>query len=140
MRVKVYRNLNRKEVCYSLLGVDNPHKGLVLGYAENIIISNPQLIVNQSGRNRAIKQHRRNVHAFVVGDIVGISRFQPRFNRAHINDFSAIKQWNDVHTNGTPISYNPYKACHFVEKNTGNAVGNNLKYVSIIGKDVRAIG
>lgn len=140
MKVKVYRNLNRKDVCYSLLAVAGPHKGLVLGYTHSILLANPEFIISELGRQRVINQQRKNVHAFIVGDVVGINWFQPRRDRMHIANFHEMEDWFKLHSLGTPITYNPYKHGSFIEKDTGQPVSNNNQFVSIIGKDVRVIG
>lgn len=63
MRVKVYFNLHRK--CFSVM-----HKGRVASHLNNVLLSNVEFKVSEAGRQRVLKDKRKNVHAFVVGDIV----------------------------------------------------------------------
>lgn len=60
--VEVYRNLNKKGVVYSVR-----QDGLVVGHTEKIYLVDAEFIVNQSGRKRAVKEQKRNVHAFIRG-------------------------------------------------------------------------
>ena len=78
--VKVYWNLHRK--CYSV-----QQKGLVVGHAENIALKNVTFKVNESGRQRVLKERRKNVHAFVTG----------------LLDDSSNRYWD------VKVVYNPYK-------------------------------
>lgn len=60
--VKVYRNLQKKGKWYSI-----KQGNLVVAHAQRLCLSKPRFLINQSGKNRAIKEQQRNVHAFVVG-------------------------------------------------------------------------
>lgn len=60
-KVRVYKNLHRKT--FSLLKY-----GLVIGYSNHLIMRNVKVVINKSGRDRAIKTKQRNVHAFLEGD------------------------------------------------------------------------
>lgn len=67
-RVEVYRNLNRKGVQYSIR-----QNGLVVGHTDFVDLKECYFIVQEAGRQRALRTGRRNVHAFVTGYLVGIS-------------------------------------------------------------------
>lgn len=77
------------------------HKGKVIAHAEFLIIDSPEFKVSQSGRNRVLREKRKNVHAGVVG-ILNTSAKLP--------------------TNRTRVSYNPYIAAHFYEISSGSPV------------------
>jgi hypothetical protein len=72
MKVRVYRNLNRRgpngEPVYSLV---SPATGRVIVYASRLTLEDVQLVVRHGGWKRARATRRRNVHAFVVGVLVG---------------------------------------------------------------------
>lgn len=63
--VEVYRNVNKKGVVYSIRQF-----GYVVAHATEVILLNAEFIVKQSGRKRVKKTGRKNVHAWVKGDIV----------------------------------------------------------------------
>lgn len=63
-KVRVYRNLHKKGVVYS---VADAKTGLVLGYAEDVLLRAPAFKVSEYGRQRVLETGRKNVHAFVYG-------------------------------------------------------------------------
>jgi hypothetical protein len=63
--VWVYRNLMRSDgAWYSVL-----QRGRVVGHTRQISIAEPTMLVREAGRRRAIREGRKNVHAFVVGRV-----------------------------------------------------------------------
>lgn len=64
MRVHIYWNLHRK--CWTI-----QQRGRVYGYADWITLSGVTFVVREAGRQRVLRERRKNVHAFVVGDLVG---------------------------------------------------------------------
>lgn len=85
--VEVYRNLHRD--CWSIRDAKTK---LVLGYAKELGLHDASFIVNESGRQRVLKEKKKNVHAFVRGYII----------------------FAKVPVKGTKVVYNPYKFKHFV--------------------------
>lgn len=63
--VDVYRNVNKKGVTYSIR-----QDGYVVAHADEVILLNAEFIVKEAGRKRVKKTGRKNVHAWVRGDIV----------------------------------------------------------------------
>ena len=97
MKVKVYFNLHRK-----VFSVVNIKTGKVAGYSENLCLKNAQLRVQESGRQRVLREKRKNVHAFVRGD----AAFFRYTNRQPLDT----------------LTYNPYKYVSFVDKQTEEPV------------------
>ncbi len=62
-KVQVYRNLNNGSLSIK-------QNGLVVGHADIIALSEVKFIVNQKGRERVLREGRKNVHAFVEGYFV----------------------------------------------------------------------
>jgi len=62
-----YRNLNKKGVWWS---AKNTRTGLVEFREERIILRNVKLKVSEAGRQRVLRDKRKNVHAGVVGEII----------------------------------------------------------------------
>lgn len=62
---KVYYNLHLKT--YSVLGWDADKNGWRLKeYADNLVLLDVEFKVSESGRQRVIKEKRKNVHAFAI--------------------------------------------------------------------------
>lgn len=92
-KVRVYRNLHKPGVIYS---VADARSGLVLGYADNVLLSAPSFKVSEYGRQRVLETGRKNVHAFVYGWYEG--------------DIPARVAMQEV------VTYNPLKYTSFVRK------------------------
>jgi hypothetical protein len=60
--IKVYRNLHKTGKWYSI-----KQDNLVVGHAKRLCLSKPRFLINQSGKQRAIKEQQRNVHALIIG-------------------------------------------------------------------------
>lgn len=97
-RVRIYKNLHRN--CYSVLRkYYDPQKKrfswLVWNYLFEMTLENPTFIVREKGRQRVIKEKKKNVHAFIEGTLS--NEKPPKFS-ATINP---------------RIKYDPYKDKHF---------------------------
>jgi len=96
MKVEVYRNLHKQ--CWS---VRDNKTGKVVDHVRNIHIKDATLVVRPSGREKVLRERKKNVHAFVKGEITTIG--------------------------GVPIEihqvvYNPYKNTTFIEKGSGEPI------------------
>jgi hypothetical protein len=60
--VKVYWNLHRK--CYSVV-----QNRLVVCHAQYIKLENVTFKISEAGRQRVIKEQRKNVHAYMIGTL-----------------------------------------------------------------------
>jgi hypothetical protein len=97
-KAKCYRNLNKPGVTWSVI---NSTTGLVDQYANTVILKNVQFKVSKSGQARVRKEKRKNVHAFVMGDII-----------AELPE----------NTNIFHATYNPYKDDGFHLKDGGSTL------------------
>ena len=117
MRVQVYRNLNN-----GLISIQDLSTGLVLGHADAIDLQRATFIVREAGRQQVLKEKRKNVHAFVRGKVIDVRNFKPFKGRGEgIEDDSPYAWCNSTKlqrgsmlVTTTKVSYNPYKAPHFV--------------------------
>jgi len=100
MNVDVYKNLNNGK--WSVL---DRKTRLLYQHADQFVVRNATFAVQPAGRQRVIKDERKNVHAFVRGEY-GADHFDG-LNKA---DFPIR------------ISYNPYKADHFIKTDTKEKV------------------
>jgi hypothetical protein len=96
MRVFVYFNLHKK--CFSVKALEGADKGRVIAHRDALMLHSAVFKVSEAGRQRVLRERKKNVHAGVVG------------------------QWFDTVPyaldNGTAITYNPYKYNTFVELGT----------------------
>lgn len=109
MKVFCYRNLHKKGVVWS---VKDTSTGLVVDRATTVHISGAQLRVSKKGRDRVLKEKRKNVHAGIVG--VRIKKSPPNL------------KW-------VRVTYNPYKTDSFVICGDDIPV-LNAKYVKLTKK------
>lgn len=86
--VRVYRNLHKK--CWSV------KQGVVRFHCHKIFLKNVKFLVNERLRQKVVAERRKNVHAFVYGELI-----------APLSHFPT-----DYSTNG--VYYNPYKHSMFV--------------------------
>ena len=99
MRVEVYFNLHKY-----IWSVRSCKTGRVILHTDKVHIDNPTFVVRKAGRERVLREGRKNVHAFVRGDITVF------------NDFDYIKVGFDPdYLDYTLVSYNPYKFDTFVD-------------------------
>jgi hypothetical protein len=62
--VRVFKNL--KHDCYSIM-----QRGVIKASARQVRLTGVEFRVRESGRQRALREKRKNVHAFAVGRLVG---------------------------------------------------------------------
>ena len=101
MRVFVYFNLHRK--CFSIKALEGANKGRVVAHRNDVLLFDGVFKVSEAGRQRVLRERKKNVHAGVVGhwDETG-SAYLTTITRVTVN--------------GTPVTYNPYKYDSFVHK------------------------
>jgi hypothetical protein len=112
MRVEIYWNLHRK--LYSVRALEGPQKGRVIGHAREVLLDSVTFKVREGGRQRVIREQRKNVHAFVRGEIVG-ARWTDGEDREGIDRWTP-KETNDgdwLTEHGEFITYNPYRFASF---------------------------
>ena len=108
-RVYVYRNLHRK--CYSVKSLKT---GRVICHVDDITLINVTFKVGKAGRERVLREKRKNVHAGVVGYIAEASMY------------------------GQPIKvkYNPYKYDSFVRDDESKINQASIAYLDTNGINV----
>lgn len=103
MRIKAYRNLNDGSI--SLV-----NKGLVVGHAQKVVMSDAKFTVNERGRQRVLKDKQKNVHAYVIGELVEVEGFLPYKGREIDIDHDTKISSHE----GVKVYYNPYKTDSFM--------------------------
>ena len=93
MKVFVYYNLHKHT-----WSIRNVSTGLVIGHSDTVLLANVQGKVSQAGRERVLRDKRKNVHAGIVGELVhtGVEGYFP----------------------GLQVTYNPYRFTTFVYSDT----------------------
>ncbi|PNX47670.1 MAG: hypothetical protein BV459_03980 [Thermoplasmata archaeon M11B2D] len=117
--VFVYFNINlSRKLNTPLWSVRNAKTGVILGHDREIVLKDAEFVVGQGGKERVRKEMNKNVHAGVRGKIV-----------------HNVK----ADTNGTAVTYNPYKYDTFVRLPSETPV-KSAKHVSMVDKKVWATG
>lgn len=118
MRVFVYFNLNRR--CWSIKAMEGERKGRVIGHAKYVDLSTVEWRVSEAGRQRVLRDKRKNVHAGAVGflnywlDLNGVK---------HGTTKDTLMDYY-MKSDAAPdmVAYDPYKGPFFVDKDTGEDV------------------
>ena len=92
MKVEVYFNLHKH-----LFSVRSARSGRVILHTDKVHIDNPKFVVREGGRQRVLREGKKNVHAFVRGDATYFDDFDPDYNGYSL------------------VMYNPYKHDTFVD-------------------------
>jgi hypothetical protein len=116
-KVFVYYNLHKK--CWSVRDYKTRR---VIDHTHEIILHNCTFKVSQSGRNRVLKEQRKNVHAGIVGYVGN-----------DVGDIANNTNWSKE----VRITYNPYKYDSFVKLPEESAV-SKAEYCMLVNKSVKA--
>jgi hypothetical protein len=107
LKVFCYFNLHRK--CFSIKALEGPKKGRVVAHSDKVLLYAGTFKVSEAGRQRVLRERKKNVHAGVVGIWDDSNTDQIAIDR--------------INTIGTPITYNPYKYDTFVHLHGEHPVG-----------------
>lgn len=96
-------------------------KGKVKHHVDIVVFNEgANFVVQPAGRKKVLEEKRKNVHAFVRGDVTIIS--------------ADLKKWQkyvaDINTR--LVSYNPYKADHFYYVDNGEEVESAEEVIMIV--------
>lgn len=121
MRHYVYFNLHRKLFSCKDIKTGLVDKGL---YSNSLSISDCNFKVSEKGRQRVLKEKRKNVHAGIVGKIEAYDIPEP--SPYDLNGYYEL-------------TYNPYRYNSFVVKSTGAKV-DYAEHVILFNKRIFAKG
>ena len=93
MKVFVYFNLHKK--CFSIKALEGAMKGRVVAHRDNVLLFHATFKVSQAGRERVLREKRKNVHAGVCGTWYDSG-----------NDHGTL---SSVKERGELVTYNPAK-------------------------------
>ena len=114
MKVRLYFNLRKR--LFSLQH-RTPKGWRLWKHVDNINLHFPEFKVSESGRQRVLRDRRKNVHAYVEG----------------ILSAPMCVDHDDL----TRVSYDPYKGNAFVIKNSGVAIMNGRYLIGTIDNITR---
>lgn len=110
MKVQVYYNLHKKR-----LSVRSAKSGLVINHTDLVKLNNAKFHVQPSGQYKVRRDKRKNVHAYVSGDLASKQQV----------DSGILDQ----------AYYNPYKNDYFVNSK-GEELRDKYETVYVIGKKI----
>lgn len=86
--------------------------GRVIAHVDSMRIADAKFVVRPAGRARVLKEKRKNVHAFVVGDWLK----------------EVFPLWGQLHR----VSYDPYAAPYFVSSFDGGRTLRGVKAAGLV--------
>ena len=107
----IYYNLHNN--LWSIKDTKTKH---VVGHAGIIILADVQPVVSENGRQRVIKERRKNVHAYLRGKIVSLGDFHSYKGRRKPAEATCRNHSMDGLDDYRPITYNPYARGDFYYK------------------------
>jgi len=110
MRVEVYFNLHRR--MYSVRALEGEDKGRVIDHLPECAIRNAKFVVSEAGRQRVLRDGRKNVHAYVRGELVAETRGYISFIGSLARKDGPIRV----------VTYNPYRFDSFFDLDTKEPV------------------
>jgi len=116
MRVECYYNLHKRT--FSVRALSGPDKGHVILHGDSVSLTEAEFIVQPAGRAKVLREGRKNVHAFVRGTLAPELLAMP--------------------LDAARITYNPFKADYFFERNSGARVSWALR-VSLVKHDGKPV-
>ena len=114
MKVMVYYNLNKHTFSVT-------HNSKVIMYADYVKLKDVEFRVRQGGKEKVRSEKRKNVHAFVIGELLEYFEYPSK----------------DIPTSSSNkvITYDPYKYDSFVFKNNEEPVFHAKEIEMINTKD-----
>lgn len=113
-RVMVYYNLHKHTFSIQ-------YKGKVMAHADFVKLEDVEFRVRQGGKDKVRDEKRKNVHAFVIGNLVEYCEY-PCENIPE-------------EPNQNIVTYNPYKYDSFVRKDTEEPIYNANEVEMVIAKN-----
>ena len=116
MKVKVYYNLHKN--CFSVVSLERGENyGRVIAHCDQIVLKNVQFKVSEAGRQRVLREQKKNVHAYAIGHI-------------YTGELPILRSYS--------VTYNPYKYSSFM-MNLGDNNLTSVYYASYAKLDNKQI-
>ena len=123
MKVRIYWNLHQ-----GMWSVQDAKTRRVIGHATQILVRDASFVVSEAGRQRVLRERKKNVHAFVVGELEAAIWFSTRDAMGSLMfDWRHCTRANNAYRDaankyGKAVTYNPFKGPTFVEVFSENGV------------------
>ena len=114
MKVFVYYNLHRHT--WSIKALEGPQRGLVIGHSDTVLLADATGKVSEAGRQRVLRDKRKNVHAGIVGTLI----------HTEVEGYFP----------GTEVTYNPYKYHTFVYREVDSTPYEGSQYAYLENRKV----
>lgn len=101
VRYDVYKNLHN-----GMWSIRDSESKLVVGHAKALELVEAELKVSEAGRQRVIRERKKNVHAFIRGIAVNVQGFVPFKDRV-LHDNVCIEP-RERNAEWHRVTYNPY--------------------------------
>lgn len=115
-QVEIYKNLHN-----GLFSVRQ--NGLVVAHVESFSLARVYCKVSEAGRQKVIRECKKNVHAFLCGKLL------------EVNCVGTDNGMFEILVHNNKLTYNPYKLGNFVKLMQGQLVGvvpNNEVHMGVI--------
>lgn len=112
MRVEVYWNLHKR--CFSVRALEGVDRGRVINHADKVLLRDVSFVVQPAGRKRAIRENRKNVHAFVRGTLEGVDNVALFDESGPALTPDHLKRSAERRRRGLAVTYNPHRDETFV--------------------------
>tara|TARA_A100001391_G_scaffold162151_2_gene121124 strand:+ start:229 stop:636 length:408 start_codon:yes stop_codon:yes gene_type:complete len=99
--VRLYRNLREK--CWSI-----QQDGLVKAHCKRAWLSDCQFHVNENGRQRVLKQRKKYVHAYIIGNLFGWPIDSRDWPKRKVITYNPFKYSSFVTLDGEPVKRAKY--------------------------------
>jgi hypothetical protein len=117
MKCDIYFNLHKHLL--SIRSRERETYGIVVGHKNHAMLRNVSFVVNKAGRERVLREKKKNVHAYCRGELIKSPPASGPF------DFCLV-------------TYNPYKYKSFVNVETEEPV-DSADFVFITKKEIVAL-
>lgn len=121
MKVAVYFNLHKHLFSVVCLEKGHPMKGRVIKHADEVDLVDVTFRVREGGRQKVLREKKKNVHAFVIGTMKTFDEVAPVF----FNEGRKFKK----------VQYNPYKYSTFVDKQENPIHNAEYAMLLVLGKE-----
>ena len=108
MKVEVYRNLHN-----GMLSIRDAKTKHVVGHADRVTLADATFHVSQSGRERVLREKRKNVHAVVRGTLVSFM-FGGGYKGRSLSSYVPDGEVPQFAMSDVQVKYNPYKYSTFM--------------------------
>lgn len=145
MRVDVYFNLHKKKLSIKAredfqVGVTLVKTGRVFHHRKGIVLKDVSFVVSKAGRERVLREKKKNVHAYIRGDFDVDAGYAHAFSETGQLKEACDAKGEQIASGATlvRVTYNPYLYDSFVNAQDTFCKIVGAEEVYVIGKDIWA--